>query len=82
MTKKRFSIEPTITRECIVDNITGEQLDTVDYVERLCEVLNGLYEEKKRLKRDNAHLKVSLHSLQDSYSGLLRLVHGFVGDVE
>ena len=38
--------------------------------------------ENEQLKKDNAHLKVLLHSLQDSYSGLLRLVHGFVGDVE
>ena len=45
MTKKRFTVEPTMIRECIVDNTTGEQLDTFDYTERLCEVLNELNDE-------------------------------------
>lgn len=49
---KRFSIEQTTINECIVDNTTGEQLDTVDYTERLCEVLNELHEENEKLRYD------------------------------
>lgn len=52
MTEKRFTVEPTMIRECIVDNTTGEQLDTFDYTERLCEVLNELNEENQKLLRD------------------------------
>lgn len=33
--------------------------------------------ENEQLKKDNVHLKVLLDSLQDKYSGLLKLVHGF-----
>lgn len=50
MTEKRFTIEPTMIRECIVDNTTGEQLDTFDYTERLCAKLNELAEENKEFK--------------------------------
>lgn len=56
--KKRFTIEPTMMRECIVDNFTGEQLDTFDYTERLCELLNALNEE-------NTDLKIMLNQCQD-----------------
>ena len=52
MTKKRFTIEPTMTNECIVDNTTGEQLDTFDYTERLCEVLNAFAEESEKLHQE------------------------------
>ena len=41
-----------------------------------------LLEENERLKSDLTHTKVLYHSLQDTYSGLLKLVHGFKGDVE
>jgi len=51
MTEKRFSIELTTINECIVDNTTGEQLDTSNYTERLCEVLNALHEENIMLKQ-------------------------------
>lgn len=51
MTEKRFTIEPTGIRECIVDNTNGEQLDTFDYTERLCELLNDLYEERNYFER-------------------------------
>lgn len=57
MTEKRFTIEPTITNECILDNTTGEQLDTFDYTERLCEVLNQLHEENTRLKKERNHFE-------------------------
>lgn len=49
--KQRFTIEPTMMRECILDNTTGEQLDTIDYTERLCDLLNELNQEAK----DNEH---------------------------
>lgn len=52
MTEKRFTIEPTMTNECIVDNNTGEQLDTSDYIERLCEVLNAFAEESEKLHQE------------------------------
>ena len=57
MTGKRFSIEQTMTKECIVDNTTNEQLDTFDYTERLCEVLNELHEENIRLKKERNHFE-------------------------
>lgn len=40
MSEKRFTVESTMVRECILDNKTGEQLDTFDYTERLCGLLN------------------------------------------
>lgn len=55
--KKRFSIEQTTIKECIVDNTTGEQLDTFDYTERLCGVLNELHEENMRLKKERNHFE-------------------------
>ena len=48
---KRFTIEPTTIKECIVDNTTNEQLDTFNYTERLCEVLNELADENEILKK-------------------------------
>ena len=48
---KRFTIEQTTINDCIVDNTTGEQLDSVDYTERLCEVLNALHEERNYFER-------------------------------
>ena len=54
MTEKRFTIEPTGIRECIVDNTNGEQLDTFDYTERLCELLNELVEENEQLKQSQS----------------------------
>lgn len=44
--------------------------------------LNELHGENERLKSDLAHTKVLLNHLQDKYSGLLKLVHGFNSDVE
>ena len=58
---KRFTVEPTMIRECIVDNTTGEQLDTFDYTERLCEVLNELHEENQQLKKEIVFLQNRLH---------------------
>ena len=42
-------------RECIVDNTTGEQLDTFDYTERLCELLNELHDENKDLEEARSY---------------------------
>ena len=50
--KQRFSIEQTTITECILDNTTGEQLDTSDYIERLCEVLNAFAEESEKLHQE------------------------------
>ena len=52
MTEKRFTIEQTTINDCIVDNNTGEQLDTSDYIERLCEVLNAFAEESEKLHQE------------------------------
>ena len=43
----------------------------------LAQELSTLVDENEQLKQDNAHLKVLLHSLQNEYIGLLKLVHGF-----
>ena len=51
MSEKRFTVESTMVRECILDNKTGEQLDTFDYTERLCEVLNELNDENEQLRQ-------------------------------
>ena len=45
LSEKRFTVESTMVRECILDNKTGEQLDTFDYTERLCELLNEQQEQ-------------------------------------
>ena len=49
---------------------------------KLCDLLNEQHEENKRLKSDLIRTKILLDSMQDKYSGLLKLVHGFIGDVE
>jgi len=69
MTEKRFTIEPTSIRECIVDNTTGEQLDTFDYTERLCELLNEFDEYIKELKQEVELLREGLKA----YDGNLPL---------
>lgn len=53
-------------------HIDGDEnlLDLAEYVDRL-------QYENEQLKQDKVHLKVLLSSLQDKYSGLLKLVHGF-----
>ena len=67
---KRFTIEPTTIGECIVDNTTGEQLDTSDYTERLCELLNELNDENEQLRFDFKQMKELLHSLEDEIKKL------------
>ena len=52
MSENRFTVESTMVRECILDNKTGEQLDTFDYTERLCDLLNELAEENEQLKNE------------------------------
>lgn len=42
----------------------------------MLDCINRLAEENDGLKQDIAHWKVLYHSLQDKYSGLLRLVYG------
>lgn len=51
--------------------------DTKDEMEDLCLLLNELNDGNEQLKKENVHLRVVLGSLQDRYSGLLKLVHGF-----
>lgn len=48
----------------------------------ILDCMNELHEENERLKSDLAHTKVLVNHLQDKYSGLLKLVHGFNSDVE
>ena len=62
MTSKRFTIESTTVNECIVDNTTGEQLDTFEYTERLCEVLNEQHEEIVELREAMKRLMIDLMS--------------------
>lgn len=52
MSEKRFTVESTMVRECILDNKTGEQLDTFDYTERLCELLNEQQDTIEQLKSE------------------------------
>lgn len=77
-----------------VDSVDNRQLiaisfkdykDAVDCRDALlyqCNLMNKLHEENKALKSDLGHTKVLLKSMENSYSGLLRLVHGFNGDAE
>ena len=39
---------------------TGEQLDTFDYIERLCDFLNELNDENKTLKKENDDLRTTI----------------------
>lgn len=78
MTEKRFIND--IDDGKLID--TKGELSTIHYSDKvdfyeLWEFLNKLNDENEQLKKDNVHLRVLLGSLQDKYSGLLRLVHGF-----
>ena len=42
----------------------------------VCDLLNEQDAEIKRLKNELAHYKVMFNSLQDRYSGLLKIFHG------
>lgn len=70
MIEKRF-----VTNEvgCIVD-LKDPQLRNYDG-EEIVDLLNELAEENDGLKQYLAHLKVLYHSLEDKYSGLLRIIH-------
>ena len=72
MTGKRFKIESTMMRDCIVDNDTGEQLDTFDYTERLCEVLNALHEENGKLRYDYNEKCNEYMGLEEQIDNLLK----------
>lgn len=84
MTKKRFTIEIIENDVFIHQEGANHYLGHKDYVnaDMVCDLLNELSEENDQLKSDLTHTKVLLNSLQDKYSGLLNLVHGFDGDVE
>lgn len=45
------------------------RLEMLDFINRLAEENDGL-------KQDLAHWKVLYHSLQDKYSGLLKIIRG------
>ena len=77
MTMKRFTHRKWYDERQLLDD--GEPFAIVDtYVqsEIICDKLNKLNDENNSLKKDNAHLKVLYHNLQDTYSGLLKIVHG------
>lgn len=71
MGEKRFTVESTMVRECILDNQTGEQLDTFDYTERLCDLLNEQQDTISQLQDlcgksdyENAKLRIENNQLR------------------
>ena len=84
MSEKRFTVESTMVGECILDNKTGEQLDTFDYTERLCDLLNeqqfiinklqDFFEqsdyENAKLRLENKKLKAENEQLHKMYHNL------------
>ena len=83
MTEKRYTIKPQDDLFGVVDNYSADKVCVINGIRTeieakwLCKDMNTLNDEIERLKKDNVHLRVLLDSLQDKYSGLLRLVHGF-----
>ena len=83
MTAKRYTIKPQDDLFGVVDNYSADKVCVINGIRTeieakwLCKDMNTLNDEIERLKKDNVHLRVLLDSLQDKYSGLLRLVHGF-----
>lgn len=65
MSEKRFTVEPTMVRECILDNQTGEQFDTFDYTERLCEFLNEQQATIERLQEKVTDYEIILSITDD-----------------
>jgi hypothetical protein len=86
MTEKRFVDYFDKDHNYIIQDLQNEDEYQVGFVncdeDVFLELINQLSNENEQLKSDLAHTKVLYHSLQDTYSGLLRLVHGFNGDVE
>ena len=79
MTEKRFAISLD-NNQNIYDSEEKCYYSSID-AKKLCDLLNEQHEENKRLKSDLIRTKILLSSMQDKYSGLLKLVHGFTGDV-
>ena len=79
MKNKRF--EYLDYKDVVKDNQTNKEYHTW-YEDNLLDLLNSLSEENEELKQDLARTKVLLSSAEKNYSGLLKLVHGFDGDVE
>lgn len=83
MIAKRYTIKPQDDLFGVVDNYSTDKVCVINGIRTeieakwLCKDMNTLNDEIERLKKDNVHLRVLLDSLQDKYSGLLRLVHGF-----
>ena len=83
MIAKRYTIKPQDDLFGVVDNYSADKVCVINGIRTeieakwLCKDMNTLNDEIDRLKKDNVHLRVLLDSLQDKYSGLLRLVHGF-----
>lgn len=83
MIAKRYTIKPQDDLFGVVDNYSADKVCVINGIRTeieakwLCKDMNTLNDEIERLKKDNVHLRVLLDSLQDKYSGLLRLVHGF-----
>ena len=81
MSEKRFTVESTMVRECILDNKTGEQLDTFDYTERLCELLNEQQATIRKLQDlcgesdgENAKLRIENKRLQEEIERLQKII--------
>lgn len=83
MTAKRYTIKPQDDLFGVVDNYSDDKVCVINGIRTeieakwLCKDMNTLNDEIERLKKDNVHLRVLFNSLEDKYSGLLRLVHGF-----
>ena len=83
MTAKRYTIKPQDDLFGVVDNYSADKVCVINGIRTeieakwLCKDMNTLNDENEQLKKENVHLRVVLGSLQDRYSGLLKLVHGF-----
>jgi len=60
MTEKRFTIEYDGYMDNIIDNNSGKVVYPFDYVQPLCDLLNELHEENKKLKVKNRGLQSEL----------------------
>ena len=76
MSEKRFTVESTMVRECILDNVSGEQLDTFDYTERLCELLN---EQQATIKQQEQSITILKQEIADAQAILEMLSEKFKG---
>ena len=74
MSEKQYRLNKWGTRLLRNNRPLFDWTNEGDYI---VDLLNELSDEKEQLKKENVHLRVVLGSLQDRYSGLLKLVHGF-----